>query len=79
MAKVFAGNDGCRSIDIGGHVIPRRKGGFEVPDRHARELAGAIGGAIAGTRIDIGAPIEAPGPWCVHGLRPFFCPECEEI
>lgn len=78
MAKIIAGNDGCTSIDVGGRVIRRSKGGFEVPDRHARALAGAIGGGVCGTRIDTGERRAAPGPWCEHDLRPFFCPTCTE-
>lgn len=75
MAKIFAGDSGCRSIDVGGAVLPRQRGGFEVPDRHARQLADAIGGAVCGTRIDTGEPPAAPGPWCEHGERPYFCDE----
>lgn len=78
MAKIIAGNDGCTSIDVGGTVIRRRKGGFDVPDRHARRLADAIGGGICGTRIDTGERRDPPGPWCEHGIRPFFCPTCTE-
>lgn len=60
MTKIIAGNDGCKSLDIGGAILPRTKGGFDVPDRHARQLAQAIGGTVCGTR-----PLaRARARWC---------------
>jgi hypothetical protein len=49
VAKVIAGNDGARQLDIGRVRLNRRKGGFDVPDRHAKEIAQAIGGTVVGT------------------------------
>jgi hypothetical protein len=61
VAKVIAGNDGCRDLDIGGRVIRREKGGFAVPDRDAKAIATAIGGAVCGTSL---AASRAPAYWC---------------
>lgn len=73
--KIIAGNDGCTSLDIAGAVLRRDKGGFTVPDKHARQLAQAIGGAVCGTR-----PLaNAPARWCAPcGFRTPFttCGRC---
>lgn len=61
MAKVIAGNDGVRQLDIGPTRVDRVKGGFEVPDRHAKEIAQAIGGAVASTGL---AASRTRSYWC---------------
>lgn len=79
MAKVIAPSDGARQLDIAGHTLHRRKGGFEVPDSMARQVAQAIGGHVAGVAVGAaGGAREAdpPGPWCDHGRRPFYCEDC---
>lgn len=80
MAKVIAPSDGAREIQIGGSVIHRRKGGFEVPDWAAKHVAEAVGGHVAGIAVGAAGRREsAPtGPWCEHGRRPFYCEECTD-
>lgn len=78
MARIVPGGN-CTEIGIGGATLHRqRDGAFHVPDAAAKQMAEAVGGFVAGVRIggnDHG-PTEAPGPWCQHGRRPFFCEEC---
>ena len=77
MSRVVPGGD-CRQVELGegGPTIHRRKGAFHVNDRQAKQFAAAVGGFVAGTRIGGSGPSEPLGPWCVHGLRPFYCEEC---
>lgn len=78
MARVVPGGD-AREIDLGaGRILRRNKdGAFHVPDRDAKRLAEAVGGFVAGTSIMSDDP-QPTGPWCDHGLRPYFCDTCEE-
>lgn len=65
MAKVIAGNDGARQLDIGPVRLERVKGGFEVPDRHAKAIADAIGGTVTGTGL------------ASSRVRSFWCQPCK--
>lgn len=65
MAKVIAGNDGCTSLDVGGRVVRRAKGGFIVPDAHAKRVADAIGGAVVGSSL------------AALAITSYWCPACE--
>lgn len=76
MARVVPGGD-CRSIQLGegGPVIHRqRDGAFHVETaRAARLIAEGCGGFVAGTRVGGVGESEPTGPWCEHGVRPFYC------
>lgn len=65
MAKVIAGNDGARQLDVGGVRLDRIKGGFDVPDRDAKAIAQAIGGCVAG--VGLGG----------SRVRSFWCEPCQ--
>ena len=79
MARVIGPDSGCRTVQFGegGPEVRRhRDGTFHVPDKMARGVAEAIGGGIAGTSFFSHDP-QPTGPWCPHGLRPFFCEVCK--
>lgn len=83
MSRLIAPDKGCVETDVknrGGTSRYRRSrdGTYHVDSPgHVRALRDS-GFVVAGTRIRTGDERDAPGPWCAHGLRPFFCSDCSD-